>query len=122
VSKKILVVDDEEDILKVLDKRLTSAGYSVIKAKNGKVGVELAKSERPALILLDINMPGMSGAEVETILGNDSETKDIPIVFVTAMSMGEEEKKLGHAVGKDFFIAKPYDPDELLRKVQKHIK
>ena len=116
----ILIVDDEKDVLVVLDKRLTSAGYDVVKAENGKDAIIIAKRDRPDLIVLDIAMPGMGGGEVAKILKSDPETKDITIIFLTALleKIDQEGKRL---IGGMQFIAKPYNPAELLEVIRKNI-
>jgi two-component system alkaline phosphatase synthesis response regulator PhoP len=119
--KKILIVDDEDDVLKVLEKRLTTAGYAVIKARNGEEAIRLVKSDRPSLILLDINMPGMDGGQVRGVLKSDPMTKDIPVIFLTCLLAKDEEKVLGHERGGDFFIAKPYNVDDLLKQIEEHL-
>lgn len=118
-KKKILIVDDEPDILAILSKRLSQEGYAVIKADNGKDALKLARSEQPSLIVLDIVMPDMSGAEVAEKLKGDSYTKDIPVMFLTCLFTKRDETERGHAVGQNFFVAKPYDPEELLREIKK---
>ncbi len=118
--KKILVVDDEIDILKILDKRLSQANYVVLKADNGKDAVEIAKKEKPNLILLDIMMPGMDGAETSRVLRDDPGTKNIPIVFLTCL-MKKEEERQGNVIGGSYFVAKPYKPDELMDIIRKTI-
>ena len=121
MQKKILIVDDQKDVLKVLDKRLSGAGYAVIKAENGKEALLLAKAEHPDLIVLDIIMPEMDGAETAAILKNDAQTKDIPVIFLTCLFTEKDEKE-GHVVGGKYFIAKPYNPDELLEIVNTFLK
>lgn len=121
-KNKILVVDDEEDMLDLLELRLAANGYSVVTANNGKDAIRLAKEEHPDLILLDIMMPGMDGSEVAGILRNDPETKNIPVVFLTCLYAKDEEKRRGHAIHGNFFIAKPFDQNELLAEIKKQIE
>lgn len=120
--KKVLIVDDEEDVLQVLSKRLQDAGFQVIKARNGKEGIEKAKQELPNLILLDIIMPDIDGGEVAEILKQDVMTKDIPVIFLTCLYTKREEKAEGHAIGENFFVAKPYDFKEVLDIVRQQMK
>jgi CheY-like chemotaxis protein len=120
-KKKILIVDDERDVLAVLEERLSKAGYEVIEADSGQSAIIKAKNEKPNLILLDIIMPGMDGQEVAQKLKSDIETKDIPVIFLTCLFTKEEEAKLGHGVADNFFIAKPYDSSELISEIKKHI-
>lgn len=120
-KKKILIVDDEPDVLKLLGERLTKAGYDIIKASSGKEAIELAGKKKPNLVILDIAMPGMDGSETATILRNDPDTKNIPILFLTCLFTKQEEKVCGHLLGQNFFIAKPYDVAELLQEIGKRI-
>jgi len=120
-KKKILVVDDEKDILTILDKRLSKEGYEVIKADNGMDAMRLAKTEQPDLIVLDIIMPDMSGSEVAERLKKDAATKNIPVMFLTCLFTKKDEIEKGHEIAGNFFIAKPYDPGELLGEIKKRI-
>ncbi len=119
-KKKILIVDDETITLRLLEKKLSDAGYLVLKADNGKDAIILAKKEHPNLIMLDIVMPGIDGGETGHILKNDPQTKDIPILFLTCL-VKKDEVKDGNLKGGNYFIAKPYNPDELLNEVGKHL-
>ena len=119
--KKILIVDDEPNILKVLGRRLSQEGYSVMEAQNGEEGVMKAKADPPNLIILDMAMPGMDGPDVARIIREDEATKNIPIIFLTCLYTKEEEKKEGHLIGKNFFVAKPYNPVELLEIIRQNI-
>lgn len=118
-KKKILIVDDDKDVLSVLEKRLTVEKYSVITANNGQDAIILAKAQRPDLIMLDIIMPGIDGAEVAGKLREDPETRNIPVIFLTCMLTPEEEKQKRHHVAGNIFIAKPYDIKELLSEIKK---
>jgi CheY-like chemotaxis protein len=121
--KKILVVDDELQILNLLDIELTAAGYEVIKAENAAKAFGKAKSDVPALILMDIMLPDMNGAEVIRKLKSQPETKNIPVIFLTGMVTKKEEKKALADVNVDGklykAIAKPFNPAELLKEVKK---
>ena len=114
-------MDDEKDALTMLESRLIAAGYSVIKADNGEDAVRLAKSEQPDLVLLDVIMPDMDGTEIGKILKNDSDTKDIPLVFLTCLFTKTDEAVKGHKVSGNFFIAKPYRAEELLKEIKKQL-
>lgn len=118
-KKKILVVDDEHDILAILDKRLSKEGYLVIKADNGMDAIRLAKTQQPDLIVLDIIMPEMSGSEVAEKLKKDPLTKNIPVMFLTCLFTKKDEIEMGHETGGNYFVAKPYDPNELLEEIRK---
>ena len=120
MDKKILIVDDEKDMLAVLEKALTAEGYSIITADNGKDAIILANSTHPDLIMLDIVMPGMDGAEVAARLKEDRETKDIPVIFLTCLlSKKEQREKEGHVIKGHVFIAKPYSIEELSAQIER---
>ncbi len=114
MSKKILIVDDEEDVLAVLEKRVSGAGYQVIKANSGLDAVAKAKKELPDLIILDVLMPGMDGGDVASTLKQDDATKGIPIIFLSCLYTKKDETDEGHLIGENFFVSKPYKPDEFL--------
>ena len=116
-SKTILVVDDEEDILELLDYNLTKEGYRVLRAASGEKALELAKTERPDLIVLDLMLPGLDGLEVCKHLRADRSTADIPIVMLTAK--GEEaDIVLGLELGADDYVTKPFSPRVLTARVR----
>ena len=117
-KKKILVVDDERNLLLILEKVLTAEGYSVITVNNGADAVISAKLKNPDLIILDVSMPGMDGSEVAEKLKDDSKTENIPIIFLTGLFSKEQEKKGGSMVGGNVFLAKPYDTEKLLTTVK----
>jgi CheY-like chemotaxis protein len=120
--KKILIVDDERDVLEVLGARLTMAGYEVVKAVSGQEAINKTRKELPNLIILDILMPEMGGEEAGEILRKDPATKDIPIIFLTCLFTRREERNKGHSLGKNIFVAKPYDVKELLELIRRIIK
>lgn len=119
---KILAVDDEPSVLALLEKRLVSAGYEVLTASSGKDALEMARKEKPSLIILDILMPDMDGSELAAILHQDPQLNSIPILFLTCLYTKREEQKEGHEIGHNFFLAKPYDPKELLDEIQSLLK
>ena len=115
---KILVVDDDEDITKLIQAYLTSRGYNVITAASGEAGIRLAHIEKPDLIILDIEMPDRDGLEVCQEL---RQTMLTPIVFLTVR--GEEsDVVLGLGVGADNYITKPFKPSELAAKVEASLR
>lgn len=120
--KKVLIVDDEPDVLEVLGKRVKDAGYEVIKAQSGQEAIERAKKEVPNLIVLDVVMPNMDGGEVAHILKECESTKDIPVIFLTCLYTKQDEKAKGHRARETFFVAKPYNPTEMLDIIKNNIK
>ncbi|MFA5259619.1 MAG: response regulator [Candidatus Omnitrophota bacterium] len=121
VKKKILIVDDEKDFLVVLEKRLFAAGYDVLTADSGKDAIRIAKEQHPDLIVLDIVMPEVDGPMVAETLKQDVDTKKIPIIFLTCLLTKKEESRLGHQIDGHFFIAKPFDPEEMLKEIKKRL-
>jgi CheY-like chemotaxis protein len=118
VGKCILIADDEESMRKVLAQRLAFWGYTVISAKDGQEAVELAKTRRPDLILLDIMMPVLDGLEACRQLKTTPETQRIPVVFVTAKASKDVPVR-ARQVGADGLLQKPYDFDELSQVIQR---
>jgi CheY-like chemotaxis protein len=116
-QKTILVVDDEEDIRDLVTFRLTRAGYLVIHARNGEEGVQVAGEKRPDLILMDVRMPRMNGLEATKAIRQNPDTKDIPVIILTA-SVREDAVESGFLVGADDYIKKPFSPPELLVRIQ----
>jgi len=118
-KKKILIVDDEMDVLSMLEKGLTTEEYSVIKADKGKDALGLAKSERPDLIILDLEMPDMYGGDIARMLKEEPETKDIPVMLLNGMFPKEEEEKDGRVVAGHVLFTKPYDIKELVTAIKR---
>ena len=117
MSKRILVVDDQEDLRGVLRDLLAGSGYTVIEAADGETGVAKAKSDRPDLILMDIQMPVIDGYEATRRIKVDPDLNPIPIVAVSSFAMkGDEEK--ARAAGCDHYVTKPYSPMQLLRLIR----
>ncbi len=108
----MLVVDDEHSIRLLCRINLAASGMEVLEAKNGKHGIEVARKERPDLILLDVMMPGIDGWEVARRLGRDAATSEIPIVFLTARA-GDDDRALGEQAGAVGYVVKPFDPVEI---------
>ncbi len=120
-KKRILVVDDEEDILELVRFNLQKAGYVVLCATSGEKAVELARKEQPDLLVLDLMLPGMDGLDVAKFLKNNTETKDIPIIMLTAR--GEEADVVtGLELGADDYMTKPFSPRILLARVKAVIR
>ena len=119
---KILIVDDEPEVLWVLEKRLANWGYQVVKAGGGRSAVRLAREEDPDLVILDIDMPEMDGGEVAAVLRESDETKDIPIIFLTCLFTQTEEKRDGKAAGRSIFMSKPYNPEDLQAEIERMLE
>lgn len=117
-EKKILVVDDEPDIVSSLSIRLRALGYEVITASDGKEALEKARAENPDLVLLDIMLPKLDGYKVCRMLKFDEKYKHIPIVLITA-KVEDAHRKMGLEMGADAYINKPFVPEELMAVVQK---
>lgn len=120
-KKKILVVEDEPHIVKLVSFILESNGYEVIQAFVGAEGIEKAKSEKPHLIVLDVMMPGMDGFEVARKLTNDPATNFIPILMLSSKAQFED-KMTGIDSGAMDYITKPFEKEDLLEKVKECLK
>ena len=117
-KKKILIVDDEEDIVRALTIRLQSNGYEVVQAFQGEQAVLLAHKENPDLILLDIKMPGRDGFCAAEGLRQSELTRSIPVIFLTGSPDRNAEERAA-VLGARYYIKKPYDAEELLDAVRK---
>ncbi len=116
MTKKILICDDEPYILESVSYIAKQAGYDFITAEDGEQSVDLAIKEKPALMILDINMPKLTGFEVCERLKNDPETKDIFIIMLTARGQ-ERDERIGLEVGADEYITKPFSPRNLRKRM-----
>lgn len=122
MKKKILIVDDEKDILELVSIMLSDKGDIVVyKAENGLNALEIARKEKPDLILLDIMMPEIDGWEVLKMLKIDEVTKDIPVVMLTCKTE-TRDKVIGIQEGAVDYITKPFAPDDLITKVGEILK
>jgi len=120
MAKKILVVDDEPRLLKVITIRLKASGYEVITAQDGAEALEKAKSLNPDLIILDVLMPKVDGYEACRLLKFDEKYKSIPVIMLTAKAQ-DIDKAMGKKVGADDYIAKPFETQDLVDKIKKHL-
>jgi CheY-like chemotaxis protein len=120
--KRILLVDDEPDILAVMAAVLSNGGYEVIKASSGKEAIDLAQVKHPDLILMDIKMPDMDGVRATDILKSNPSTKNMPIAYLTNL-VDEHQAVDGHVTGSKigglFFIPKTSKPDKKIQLVEK---
>lgn len=117
-KKTILIVEDEENLVELLKFRLESNGYNVDFALDGKAGLEKIRILKPDLVILDIMIPKMHGYEVLRLAKASGETKEIPILVLTARSQQRDRSKALMS-GADAYIAKPFEPAELLDEVKK---
>ncbi len=114
---KILVVDDEVYILHILEFSLGAEGFQVITANNGELAVEKAILEQPDLIVLDVMMPVLDGYETCRRLKRQAETKEIPVILLTAKGR-DADKRLGYEVGAIDYIIKPFSPSRLIGRIE----
>jgi len=117
----ILIVDDVTTNLSVLSKLLKSAGFKFRVAIDGESAIELVKYDRPAMILLDVQMPGIDGFETCQLLKANPQTQDIPVIFMTGMSNPQDKVK-GLSLGAVDYITKPFESEEVLARVRVHLK
>jgi len=116
--KKILIVDDEPGIRELVNSTLRLSGYQIFQAESGQKAIQIARAERPDLIIMDITMPGdIDGLEATHILKNDPETKGITIIILTAR-IQEADLEKGFAAGADDYFTKPFSPLELIKKME----
>jgi len=118
---RVLIVDDDPLIVKVTSVILTTNGYDVLKALGGEEGIEIARTEHPDVVLLDIMMPNIGGYEVLERLRSDPATKDIPIIFVSAKADADSVAH-GLSMGAEGYITKPFKHNELLSKIDEVTK
>lgn len=115
-KKCILLVDDEVDLLEMVRFRLEASGFAVLTASDGQEALDIARKERPSLIILDLMLPKIDGYKVCRMLKFDEKYKMIPIILFTARAQ-ETDKKIGEEVGADAYIVKPFEPKALLDKI-----
>lgn len=120
-QNSILIVDDNSNNLKVISQALKSAGWIVAIAKNGETALKQIKHTQPALILLDVMMPGIDGFETCRRLQADPQTRHIPVIFMTALASTEDKLK-GFEVGGVDYITKPIQHEEILARVKTHLQ
>lgn len=121
-KENILLVDDRPENLLALEGILESSGYDLSKAESGQEALWLVLKHQFDLILLDVQMPGMDGFEVAELLRKKQETKEVPIIFITAISKEPQHINRGYEVGAENYLFKPIDPDELKHKVEVALK
>jgi DNA-binding response OmpR family regulator len=114
---RILIVDDEADLVSVLRMGLEIEGFDVVSASDGDEGLRRAREDRPDLVVLDLMLPKMDGYKVCRALKFDERYKTLPIVILSARS-GEQDRRLALDMGADLFVTKPYDMSELVSKIR----
>lgn len=120
MPKKILIIEDNEQNRILVRMIIKSLNHEVIEAEDGEQGIQMAREQKPDLVLMDIQMPVMDGYAAIKILKNDPETKDIKIIAVTSYAMrGDRDKAI--AAGADDYMAKPIDVDELSEMISKYL-
>ncbi|MBU0548655.1 MAG: response regulator [Candidatus Omnitrophica bacterium] len=120
-KKRILLIEDEADMVYALTLQLEAIDCEVSSAKDGQTGLGMARKEKPDLIILDLMLPKMDGYKVCRMLKFDERYKKIPIIMLTAR-IQDQDKKLGQEVGADAYITKPFDSKELLDKISALLK
>jgi two-component system, cell cycle response regulator DivK len=121
MSKTILIVEDNELNMKLFNDLLQAHGYNTLQAKDGRVVVELTRKNRPDLILMDIQLPEISGLEITKMLKADDDLRSIPVVAVTAFAMKGDEQKIRNG-GCDGYIAKPISVASFLQTVSRFLE
>ncbi len=120
MSKRILVIEDQEDNRRIVRDLFTAKGFELIEAESGEDGIAAAEAHRPLLILMDIQLPGMDGYETTRRIKANPELRDIPIIAVTSYALSGDEEKAS-AAGCDGYVTKPFSPRALLAKVLEYI-
>ena len=117
MKEKVLIVEDEKDIVKMLDYNLKKDGFRTLSAYDGEDALDLAHRERPDIIILDLMLPGIGGLEVCKALKKDDKTATIPIIMLTAKAQ-ESDKIVGLELGADDYITKPFSHRELIARIK----
>ena len=120
MSKRVLVVEDQEDNRRIIRDLLTSNGYELIEAEDGVEGVAAAAREKPDLILMDIQLPGLDGYEATRRIKAIPELKKTPVIAVTSYALSGDDKK-AFAAGCDGYVTKPFSPRQLLQKIREYL-
>jgi two-component system cell cycle response regulator DivK len=120
MSRRILVVEDHEENRRIMRDLLGSAGYEMIEAVSGEEGVALAESQRPDLILMDIQLPGLDGYEATRRIKANPALGGIPVIAVTSYALSGDDVKAREA-GCDDYVTKPFSPRALLAKIREHL-
>lgn len=117
MAKKILIIDDEANLVVLLESRLKTHGYEILTAYDGQSGLEMAKKYKPNLIILDLMLPKIDGHKVCGLLKNDTRYAKIPIILFTARAQ-DSDRQMAKELGADAYITKPFEPKVLLSKIE----
>jgi two-component system, cell cycle response regulator DivK len=120
MTKRILVVEDQEDNRQILRDLLATTDYQVVEAENGEAALAAVAKQRPDLILMDIQLPILDGYEATRRIKADPALRSIPIIAVTSYALSGDEEK-ARAAGCDDFVPKPYSPRQLLAKIRRYL-
>ena len=120
MSTLILVIEDQEDNRRIIRDLLSSAGYEIVEALSGEEGVNAAETYRPAVILMDIQLPGIDGYEATRQIKANPELMSIPIIAVTSYALSGDDVK-AYEAGCDAYVSKPFNPRELLAKIREFL-
>lgn len=118
--KRVLIVDDEADLVELLESRLEDNDYDVLKAYDGLEALEKARREKPDLVLLDLMLPKIDGYKVCKLLKADRERSNLPIILLSAKAQ-QEDIRLGREAGADAYVTKPFESEELLGRIRQLI-
>ncbi|MCX5665845.1 MAG: response regulator [Candidatus Omnitrophica bacterium] len=121
MGKRILLIEDEKDMVAAITFRLESAGYTIIAAYDGMEGLDKARSENPDLIILDLMLPKMNGYKVCAALKTDEKYKKIPILILSAKAQ-EVDRKMSEEAGADIYMSKPFEAQELMTNIKNLLK
>jgi two-component system cell cycle response regulator DivK len=117
---RVLVIEDNVSNMKLATFLLESAGHTVLAATDAEAGIATAQAERPDLVLMDVQLPGMDGLQATALLKADAETRSIPVIALTALAMKGDEERI-HSAGCDGYIAKPMAYREFLETVERFL-
>ena len=120
MSKRVLVIEDQEDNRRILRDLLATAGYEILEAVTGEEGVVAAEANRPDLILMDIDLPGLNGYETTRQIKANPTLAKIPIIAVTSYALSGDDQK-AFAAGCDAYVTKPFSPRALLAKIREYL-
>lgn len=121
MAKKILVIDDEGDICRILEFHLAKKGFEVIIAEDGEAGLKKAREHKPDAVILDLMLPKLSGEQVCRQIRGDARLSEIPVIMLTAKA-SEVDRVIGRVIGANYYLTKPFDIEDVLEKIRILIK